>query len=124
MKSKMPYYHKATERIFKNAKELRRNQTPAEELLWKILRSHKLDGLKFRRQHPVSWFIADFYCHELKLIIELDGGVHELEEVKAYDIRREKKLRSLGLTVIRFKNEQVYTEPEVILNSVLELRGV
>ena len=120
----MPYYHKATERIFKNAKELRRNQTPAEELLWKILRSHKLDGLKFRRQHPVSWFIADFYCHELKLIIELDGGIHELEEVKAYDIRREKKLRSLGLTVIRFKNELVYTEPEVILNSVLELRGV
>lgn len=124
MKSKMPYYHKATERIFKNAKELRRNQTPAEERLWKILRSHKLEGLKFRRQHPVSWFIADFYCHELKLIIELDGGIHELEEVKAYDIRREKKLRALGLTVIRFKNEQVYTEPEVILNSVLELRGI
>ncbi len=123
MKSKIPYYHEATERIFKNAKALRRNQTPAEELLWKILRSHKLDGLKFRRQHPLSWFIADFYCHELKLIIELDGGIHELEEVKAYDIIREEKLRALGLTVIRFKNEQVYTEPEVILNSVLELRG-
>ena len=123
MKSKIPYYHNATERIFDNAKKLRRNQTPAEERLWKILRSHKLDGLKFRRQHPLSWFIADFYCHELKLIIELDGGIHELEEVKAYDIKREKKLRSLGLTVIRFKNEQVYTEPEVILNAVLELRG-
>lgn len=122
MKSQMPYYHKATERIFKNAKELRRNQTPAEELLWKILRSHKLDGLKFRRQHPVSYFIADFYCHELKLIIELDGDIHELEEGKAYDIKREGKLRALGLTVIRFKNEQVYTEPEVILQSVLELR--
>ena len=124
MKSKMPYYHKATERIFDNAKKLRRNQTLAEERLWKILRNHKLDGLKFRRQHPVSWFIADFYCHELKLIIELDGGIHELEEVKAYDIKREEKLRALGLTVIRFKNEQVYTEPEVILNSVLELRRV
>lgn len=123
MKRKMPYYHNAIERIFDNAKKLRRNQTPAEERLWKILRSHKLDGLKFRRQHPLSWFIADFYCHELKLIIELDGGIHELEEVKAYDIRREKKLRELGLTVIRFKNEQVYTEPEVILNAVLELRG-
>ena len=123
MKSKIPYYHEATERIFKNAKSLRRNQTPAEELLWKILRSHKLDGLKFRRQHPISRFIADFYCHELKLIIELDGGIHELEEVKAYDIIREKELRSLGLTVIRFKNEQVFTEPEVILDKVVELRG-
>lgn len=122
MKSKIPYYHEASPRIFKNAKELRRNQTPAEERLWKILRSHKLNGLKFRRQHPVSRFIADFYCHELKLIIELDGSIHLLEEVKAYDIMREKKLKALGLTVIRFSNEQVFTEPEVILNSVLKLQ--
>ena len=123
MKSKIPYYHEATERIFKNAKVLRRKQTRAEERLWKILRSHKLDGLKFRRQHPINRFIADFYCHELKLIIEVDGSIHLLEEIKEYDNMREEKLKSLGLTVIRFTNEQVFTEPEVILNCVLELRG-
>jgi very-short-patch-repair endonuclease len=119
MKSKFLYYHNAEPKIFKNAKVLRKKQTPAEALLWKILRNRAFGKLKFRRQHPLSYFIADFYCHELKLIIELDGGIHEIDYIRERDAKREAKLRELGLTVIRFTNEQVFTEPEVIVNSIL-----
>jgi very-short-patch-repair endonuclease len=121
MKSKMPYYHEATKQIFDNAKKLRRNQTPAEERLWKILRSHKIKGLKFRRQHPIYRFIADFYCHDLKLIIEIDGSIHLLDDIKEYDIKREEKLKQLGLNVIRFTNEQVFMEPEIIVDAIMKL---
>ena len=118
----MPYFHEASEKIFENAKKLRKKQTPAEALLWKILRSHKLDGLKFRRQHPLSRFIVDFYCHSLLLVVEVDGDIHLLKEVRQYDMKREERLKSLGLTVIRFTNEQVFTEPEVILEAILKLK--
>ena len=123
MKGKLPYYHNASDRIFENAKKLRKKQTPAEQRLWKILRNHSLEKLKFRRQHPISRYIVDFYCHELLLVIEIDGAIHLLEEVRQYDLAREEQLRSLGLTVIRFTNEQVFTEPEVIANAILKLRG-
>jgi len=120
VKSKFPYYHGATPVIFKNAKILRKNQTPAEAFLWTILRRKSLKKLKFRRQHPVNRFIVDFYCHELKLVIELDGDIHLPEEIKTYDLKREELLRSMGLTVIRFTNEQVFREPERIIKTVLE----
>ena len=71
--------------IFENAKELRKSMTEAEEILWKHLRNNKLNELKFRRQHPLDIFIADFYCHQKKLIIELDGGIHDTLDQKEYD---------------------------------------
>ncbi|WOK05895.1 endonuclease domain-containing protein [Imperialibacter roseus] len=64
---------------------MRKNHTAAENLLWQNLRGRKLGGHKFRRQHPVAGFIADFYCHEAKLVIELDGKIHNLSEQKEYD---------------------------------------
>lgn len=66
--------------IFSKAKELRKSMTIAEKILWKHLRNNKLNGLKFRRQHPLDIFIADFYCHPKRLIIELDGGIHDTLE--------------------------------------------
>jgi leucyl-tRNA synthetase len=93
---------------------LRRNATPEENLLWQNLRNRKMRGYKFLRQHPVfyeqmvnrnSFFVADFYCAEKKLIIELDGHIHDFQ--KEYDRDRESILKELGLKVIRFKNEEL-----------------
>jgi very-short-patch-repair endonuclease len=97
MKSKMPYFYEASEKIFENARKLRKQETSAEIRLWKILRNRSLANLKFRRQHPINRFIVDFYCHSLLLVIEIDGDIHLLEEIKQYDMEREERLKSLGL---------------------------
>ncbi|MCS4434570.1 endonuclease domain-containing protein [Aquiflexum gelatinilyticum] len=68
-------FYGASPEIFRRARELRKNTTPSENSLWTLLRKKQFEGYKFRRQHPVNKFIADFYCHELRLIIELDGGI-------------------------------------------------
>ena len=78
---------------FSKAQFLRRNETKAEKLLWEKLRNNQLEGLKFRRQHPVNIYIADFYCHKFKLIIELDGDYHNQEEQKQKDEVRTEVLR-------------------------------
>ncbi len=116
---KRPFHHEASSQIFKNAQDLRKSQTEAEKLLWKILRDRNLAHLKFRRQHPIDRFIVDFYCHKLQLIIELDGDVHDLETAKEKDIKRENKLKALGLKIIRFRNEQVKFEAEEIERTIL-----
>ena len=100
---------------FTKAQFLRRNETKAEKLLWEKLRNNQLEGLKFRRQHPVNIYIADFYCHKFKLIIELDGDYHNQEEQKQKDEVRTEVLRLNGLKIIRFKNEEV----EQNINQVL-----
>lgn len=114
MKSKHPYYYGAASSTFEKAKILRKASTPAEKLLWKMIRNRKMLGLKFRRQHPLKYFVADFYCHEALLVLEVDGSIHELEEIKQYDKEREEMIMELGLTVLRFTNEEVFTEPEKI----------
>ena len=100
---------------FSKAQFLRRNETIAEKLLWEKLRNNQLEGLKFRRQHPVNIYIADFYCHKFKLIIELDGDYHNQEEQKQKDEVRTEVLRLNDLKIIRFKNEEV----EQNINQVL-----
>jgi very-short-patch-repair endonuclease len=106
----------ATQNIFLNAKKLRENATGAEEFLWSSLKNNQLEGLKFRRQHPISIYIADFYCHKLKLIIEIDGGYHFSEEQKKLDEERTKDLEFQGLKVIRFTNDEVlFKLPEVLI---------
>jgi very-short-patch-repair endonuclease len=82
------------------ARELRREMTPAEKLLWKELRGNKL-GVHFRRQQVIAGFIADFYCHKAGLVIELDGGIHEEQEED--DARRDKAFTDLGLRVVRIR---------------------
>jgi very-short-patch-repair endonuclease len=88
-----------------------------------MVRNRALHGLKFRRQHPLNRYIADFYCHELKLVIELDGRVHDLREVKERDLLKEEAIRKLGLTVIRFNNDIVFSDPDRIGGKVLEIKN-
>ena len=103
---------------FTKAQFLRRNETKAEKLLWEKLRNNQLEGLKFRRQHPVNIYIADFYCHKFKLIIELDGDYHNQEEQKQKDEVRTEVLRLNGLKIIRFKNEEVEQDINQVLTTI------
>jgi very-short-patch-repair endonuclease len=86
------------------AKQLRQNQTDAENLMWRELRANRLQGFKFRRQVPLGIYFADFVCFEAKIIIELDGGQHNED---ARDAIRDKALREMGFTVLRFWNNDV-----------------
>ena len=103
---------------FSKAQFLRRNETIAEKLLWEKLRNNQLEGLKFRRQHPVNIYIADFYCHKFKLIIELDGDYHNQEEQKQKDEVRTEVLRLNDLKIIRFKNEEVEQDINQVLTAI------
>lgn len=108
---------RTTATIQQRAKELRKKATLAERMLWERLRERQLGGFKFRRQAPMGRFIADFYCAERKLIIELDGGIHDFQ-LEADQLRTE-EMGSFGYRVIRFKNEQVEKDIESVLNSIL-----
>ena len=101
--------------LFKRAAELRSHHTHAEEILWRFLRT-KPFGFKFRRQHPYTNYILDFYCHALKLVIEVDGAIHNEETVMKNDIQRQQQLEAHGLKVVRFTNKEV----EYYLETVIE----
>ena len=120
MKSKRPFNYSAALSTFDKAKTLRKDSTPAEKQLWKMIRNRDVKGFKFRRQHPLLYFVADFYCHEALLVVELDGSIHELEDVKQYDKQREEKIIALGITVLRFTNEEVFAEPEMVIKKIEE----
>ena len=96
------------------ARQLRRDMTPAEIVLWKYLRNKGTDFC-FRRQHPIGPYVLDFYCYELNLCIELDGDVHEVPMADAHDEMRTEYLNQLGITVLRFSNEIVYRNVDAIL---------
>ena len=97
---------------------LRSNMTPAEEELWGLLRKHKLNGLKFRRQHSIGSYIVDFYCASEKLVIEVDGSVHDTAEAIANDKVRDEKLQHLGYKIIRIRNSEVFDTPESVLQQI------
>ncbi|MEK7623145.1 MAG: endonuclease domain-containing protein [Patescibacteria group bacterium] len=99
-------------------RRLRRDATKAEEVLWRELRNRKL-GYKFRRQFSVGEYIVDFYCPELKFVIELDGPVHNDEAQKAYDARRTQFLENEGNYVLRFLNDEVLFEREKAVEKIL-----
>jgi very-short-patch-repair endonuclease len=101
---------------FEFARELRNNPTKAESFLWDHL--HIIKGIRFKRQHPILYFIADFYCHKAKLIVEVDGEYHNIPEQYLYDKNRDNELNELGLKVIRFTNEQVLFEIEKTLYEI------
>src|SRR5476651_95203 len=91
--------------------------TSAEILLWGYLKGNQL-GAKFRRQHPLGIYIADFYCHKHKLVIELDGSIHYIPEIAMNDLERQKILEADGLKILRFKNEQVFHHLEIVLAQI------
>ena len=118
-------FYGATPLIFEHAKEMRLNPTPAEKVLWEVLRKKQVLGLRFKFQHPLNSFIADFYCHKIKLVIEVDGGIHSIPEIKERDQGRTYEMERLGIEVIRFTNEEVFNDIEkvkaVIEKKCLEL---
>lgn len=92
--------------------------TPSENLLWQNLRNRKVNNFKFRRQHPISTYIVDFYCHEAKLVIEVDGGIHFIDDNVEYDKFRTLQLEAFGLKVIRFRNEEVLKNMSEVLAEI------
>ena len=107
----------ATRFHFQRARELRNDATHAETILWGYLKTKPL-GLKFRRQHPYSTYILDFYCHSLKLVIEVDGSVHQLPDVIIKDTERQSHLEEDGLTVLRLSNEDVEKRFEDVIKEI------
>lgn len=100
------------------AKAMRSNATDAEHLMWQLLRAKRFMNLKFRRQHVIAPYIVDFYCHELSLVIELDGSQHGTDNGKEYDAERTKFLEALGLSVVRYWNHDVLKNTESVLGDL------
>jgi len=112
-------HHGASNLIFANAEKLRQSPTHAEVIMWGYLSGNKL-GVKFRRQHPLSNYIADFYCHSLKLVIEIDGKIHDNAVSKMNDDLREIEIAKFGISIIRFTNDEVFKTPELVLQKIKE----
>jgi very-short-patch-repair endonuclease len=102
------------------AKSLRKKQTMAEKKLWNFLKGRRCAGLKFRRQHPIHYYVADFYCHEQRLMIEVDGKIHSVLSIKEHDENRTAELERYGIRIIRFSNEQVMNKPEETISEIIE----
>lgn len=123
MKKHHPYHNEsmwkgAPSENFKLASQLRRSMTEAESTVWERLKNKQFRGYKFRRQHPIHLFIVDFYCHELKLILEIDGEYHEKPEQRLADKERSDLLEYQGLSIIRFTNEEVLNNIANVLKSL------
>ena len=103
---------------FLKAKVLRTNMTIAEKKLWDSLKGRKLHSYKFRRQHPIHLFIVDFYCHELKLIIEVDGGYHNEDLQIENDRAREALLKFQDVYILRFTNDEVLFDLDTVLGKI------
>ena len=114
-------YFGASPEIFRRAKELRKNMTNAEKILWEELKDKKLGGLKFRNQHPISKYILDFYCHNKKIGIEIDGEIHNDKARKFYDTDRTENLYSFGIKIIIFKNEEIFNNIEDVKKKILSI---
>ncbi len=102
----------------KFSRKLRINQTPAERKLWKYLRKNQIANLRFTRQKPIGKYIADFYCHKLKLVIEIDGDRHFKDQEPEKDKIRDKFFKNQNLKVVRFNNLDVYKNIEGVLQTV------
>ncbi len=105
----------AEEKIIR-AKQFRRQLTPAERRLWECLRRNQLNGLHFRRQQVIEGFIVDFYCHSTRLVVEVDGSIHELQSEA--DAERERIFVGFGLRVLRFTNEDVLLRTDAVLRQI------
>ena len=113
-------YYGASATLFEYAKEMRKRPTAAEDALWLILKDEQFVQYKFRRQHPIARFIADFYCHGLRLVIEVDGGYHILQEQKAFDSFRDEDMAALGISVLRFTNDDILQNADRTKSGILD----
>ena len=110
-------HYGATMEIFQIAERLRRDMTVPEKIIWDRVSKNQL-GVRIRRQHPVWKFIADFYCHEVKLVIEIDGVIHLHSENKEYDISRDIILKEFKIEILRFTNDEVINEPNLVIEKI------
>ena len=115
---KKPFHFGAESKTFEAATKLRKQMTPSEKILWDVLRDRSFHGLKFRRQHPLGRYVADFYCHEKKLVIETDGEIHDTKDAIEYDIKRTEFLNNNQIEVIRIRNKDVLTNIEKVKNII------
>jgi very-short-patch-repair endonuclease len=113
-----PMYFGAKPSIFKLVKQLRKDETEAERILRARLNKNHINGLQFRRQHPINMFIADFGCAKLKLVIEIDGSIHNIPEYHEHDQGRRKIFEDFGITSIRFTNEQIINEIDYTVKQI------
>ena len=111
-------HYSASKTIFQYAEVLRKNMTEAEKIVWERLCNKQL-GVRIRRQHPIYKYIADYYCHELKLVIEIDGGIHLSKENKENDIGRDITLNEFGIQIIRFTNDQAINNIDQIIEEII-----
>ncbi|MBI2171896.1 MAG: endonuclease domain-containing protein [Chloroflexi bacterium] len=98
------------------ARQLRKDMTEAERRLWQALRNGQMNGHRFRRQQVLDGYIVDFYCHSLGLVVEVDGPVHDQQQ--EYDQARDKTLAMRGLTILRFKNQEVMDDILTVLRRI------
>ena len=120
-----PYHNEsmwkgASPEIFRRAENLRNNPTEAEKKLWEALQKDPFKEFHFRRQHPIHQFIADFYCHKRRLIIEIDGEYHATEDQQRKDQLRTNSLNFQGLDIIRFSNQEVLENLDIVLTTLLK----
>ncbi|ENW24864.1 hypothetical protein F925_01520 [Acinetobacter lwoffii NCTC 5866 = CIP 64.10 = NIPH 512] len=113
--------NKLDPQLLEFAKSMRHTATNAEKLMWQILRAKRFMNLKFRRQHVIQPYIVDFYCHEIGLVIELDGSQHGMDDAVEYDDERTKFLEALGLTVVRYWNHDVLGRTDVVLEHLWQV---
>jgi very-short-patch-repair endonuclease len=120
MKHKLPMYYGAAMELFKFSEKMRFAPTRGEKAMWLLLQSELLCNYKFRRQHPISTFIADFYSHKLKLVVEIDGGYHLEPFQREYDEFRDEDMIAMGIAVIRFTNEDAIHNGKIVTQKLLE----
>jgi len=104
--------------IFNLALRMRKNPTEAEKAMWEILRKFRKSGYPFRRQHPIEFYIADFYCHKLRLVIEVDGEIHSERDIQIHDEGRTGEMERFGIRVIRFTNDQILNNSASVLEQI------
>ncbi len=111
-------FYGAEKEIFQRARELRRNMTEAEKILWSRIRNKQINNTVFRRQHPIDIFIVDFYCHKHKLVIELDGGIHKHPDIQERDKNRSAEMEKYGLKIIRFTNNEILSDVNKVIEKI------
>ena len=113
-------FYGASPPVFEKAKMLRLNMTRHEKLLWEELKSNKISGLRFKAQHPIDTFVVDYYCHKIKLVVEVDGESHDSRDQKEYDQMRTDVLKALGIAVLRFRNGQIENSLKEVIKVIKE----
>ena len=111
-------YFRASPETMNNARMLRENMTTTEKLLWERLKGKQILGLRFRRQHPIFIFIVDFYCHEARLVVEVDGEIHNQQ--LEYDDGRTAEMEKFYIEVIRFSNDEIEQDIDEVINRITE----